>query len=110
MTPVPPMWPEPVNYPDISEWLVHCNNHPQRSGENFSNLVPTFDHEGFQRLQQLTEDWISIKKLSAWLSIGKGTADLIIRYAEEDIMAIHAGTFQISCGAGGSHGQDAMWP
>ena len=110
MTPVPPMRPEPVNYPDISEWLVHCDNHPQRSGENFSNLMPAFDHEGFRRLQQLTGDRISIEKLSAWLSIGKGTADLIIRYVEEDIAAIHAGTFQISHGAGGSHGQDAMQP
>ena len=45
MTSVPPM--QPVNYPMISEWLVLCDNHPQRSGENFSDLVSKFDKEGF---------------------------------------------------------------
>ena len=110
MTSVPPMQPVNVNYPMISEWLVLCDNHPQRSGENFSDLVPKFAQEGFRRLQQLTGDRITVEKLSEWLSIGKGTADLILRYAEEDIAAIHAGAFQMSPGAGSSHGQNPMQP
>jgi hypothetical protein len=108
---VPPTTPalltQPVDYPMITEWLAYCDNHPQHSGEDFNNLVPKFDKEGFRRLHQLTGDRIMVKKLSEWLGIGKGTADLILRYAEEDIMAIHTGTFQMLFGG---HGQNLMQP
>ena len=103
---VPPM--QPLNYPMIAEWLALCDNHPQHSGEDFSSLVPKFDKEGFQCLHQLTGDCITVEKLSEWLDIGKGTADLILGYAEEDIAAIRAGAFQIPFGATGSHGENLM--
>jgi hypothetical protein len=38
---------------------------------------------------------LSIRSLAGWLSIGKGTADLIIRYAEQDIQLVKAGKFQL---------------
>ena len=82
--PSPPI--QPLDYPLISEWLAQCDDHPQRSGEDFTNLVPKFDQEGFRCLHQLTGDQITVEKLSEWLGIGKGTADLILRYAEEDIV------------------------
>ena len=97
MTSVPPV--PPVKYPVISEWLVLCDNHPQHSGEDFTSLVSKFDKEGFRHLHQLTGDRITVKKLSEWLNIRKGTADLILRYAEEDILAIHGGAFQMPFGA-----------
>ena len=38
---------------------------------------------------------MSVEKLSDWLNIGKGTADLIIQYAEEDMELIKAGMFSM---------------
>ena len=86
---------QPVDYLIITEWLVYCDEHPQRSGEDFNSLAPKFDKEGFRHLHQLTGDHITVEKLSDWLSIGKGTAYLLLMYAEEDVMAICAGTFQM---------------
>jgi hypothetical protein len=106
-TSVPQM--QPVSYPMIAEWLVFCDNHPQRSGEDFGSLMPKFDEEGFRCLHQLTGDRITIEKLSDWLGIGKGTADLILGYAEEDIAAIRAGTLRIP-GNVGSSSQNLMPP
>jgi hypothetical protein len=53
-------------------------------------------------LHQLTEAHITVKKLSEWLSIGKETADLILRYTEEDILAICKGAFQMLFSASSS--------
>ena len=98
----------PANYPLISEWLAFCDNHPQRSGEDFSNLASKFALEGFSRLHQLISNRITLEKLSEWFSIGKGMADLILRYAEEDVVAIRAEVFQMPLGASNIHGQDPM--
>ena len=38
---------------------------------------------------------MSVEKLSEWLNIGKGTADLIIQYVEEDVELVKAGMFNI---------------
>ena len=58
-----------------------------------------FDAEGFRNLIQLTSGRMTVEKLSGWLGIGKGTADLIIGYADEDIALIHEGKFMmdVSC-------------
>ena len=100
----------PIKYPLIAEWLVQCDDHPQCSSEDFTNLVPKFDKEGFRRLHQLTGGRITVEKLSEWLGIGKGTADLILRYAEEDIAAIRARAFQMPPGGVGSLGQNFTQP
>jgi hypothetical protein len=36
---------------------------------------------------------MSVENLSSWLHIGKGTADLIIQYAEEDMALVRDGKF-----------------
>jgi hypothetical protein len=36
---------------------------------------------------------MSVENFSNWLEIGKGTADLIIRYAEEDMVLVSNGKF-----------------
>jgi hypothetical protein len=36
---------------------------------------------------------MSVENLSNWLEIGKGTADLIIQYAEEDMVLFSDGNF-----------------
>jgi hypothetical protein len=84
-----------VTYPMIAEWLVYCDNHLQHSGGDFTSLVPKFNQEGFQHLDQLTGERITAGLLSEWLNISKGVADRLIRYAGKDIAAIHAGTFQM---------------
>ena len=42
---------------------------------------------------------MTIEKLADWLSVGPGTADLIIGYAEEDCQLVAAGTFRMELGA-----------
>jgi hypothetical protein len=94
-----------IEYPVIAEWLTYCDDHPQHSGEDFASLAPKFDKEGYRHVNQLTGECITVEKLAQWLGIGKGTADLIIMYAEEDMVAICAGMFQMSFS---SHGQNIM--
>lgn len=88
----------------IADWLALCDDHPQRSGGNLSRLWTKFKDEGFRDLNQLTGERITIENLSKWIGIGKGTADLILRYAEEDTAAIRAGVFQMP------HGQNLTQP
>jgi len=104
------MPPQALDYPMIVDWLAFCDNHPQHSSENFSGLGTKFDKEGFRCLHQLTGDHITVEKLSEWLGIGKGTADLILGYAEEDTAAIRTGAFQMPLGVISSHGQNLTQP
>lgn len=46
-------------------------------------------------MNQLTGPQMTIEKLSEWLSIGGGMADLLIQYAEEDVMLIKNGSFSM---------------
>jgi hypothetical protein len=82
-----------IEYPAITAWLAYCDRHQSRCGENFSLHAEKFTKEGYRRIDQITHDRISVEKLSSWLSIGKGTADLLIQYAGEDAMLVKAGTF-----------------
>jgi hypothetical protein len=82
-----------IEYPTIVIWLAHCDKHPSRSGEDLSKLLPKFNTEGFRRIHQLTGDRITVEKLAEWVGIGRGTADLLIRYAEEDTELVRAGRF-----------------
>lgn len=91
---MPPL-PSTINYPKICEWLLYCDTHPQRSGEDLAAHAEKFDREGYRRINQLARTRVSIEKLSEWLGIGKGTADLLIQYAEEDIELVKAGNFSM---------------
>ena len=55
-----------------------------------------FDGEGFVTIDQLVGPRVNIEKLSEWLGIGKGTADLILRYAEMDIGLVKAGKLNLN--------------
>lgn len=80
-----------VRGPQISGWLPYCDRLPGRDGENFSALIDKFRIEGYRTIDQLAR--MSVENLSDWLEIGKGTADLIIRYAEEDMAYVRTGNF-----------------
>ena len=73
--------------------MEYCDKHPERGGENFSEFAEKFDQQGYRRINQLVGTHILVEKLSDWLYIGKGTADLIIQHAEEDMELVNAGTF-----------------
>jgi hypothetical protein len=92
MNPTPHVKPVNVIYPKIEDWLKHCD---ARHGENFSAHTWRFLQEGYRDMEQLTSRRMSIEKLSEWLNIGKGLADLLIRYADEDVKLVEAGLFQM---------------
>jgi hypothetical protein len=104
--PPPPPAPNPappivnqfvkLDYPKIATWLNYCDQHPDRCGENFSTHAYKFNAEGYRRINQLTRDRISVENLATWLGIGKGTADLLIGYAEEDIELLKVGKFTMT--------------
>ena len=85
--------PLPLKYPRILEWIEYCDQHPNRNDANLSMLIPKLQDQGFRYVNQLTGDHITIEKLCNWLSIGPGTADLLIRFAREDCHLISQGSF-----------------
>ncbi|KIL54687.1 hypothetical protein M378DRAFT_18653 [Amanita muscaria Koide BX008] len=84
-----------IEYPSISEWLSYCDRHPRRSSSRLSQYADAFNNEGFVFIDQLVGPRITIENLAGWLSIGKGTSDLVIRYAEQDVQLVKAGKFQL---------------
>ena len=94
-----------VSYPQITTWLAYCDRHADRRGEDFSALASKFDKEGFRRLNQLTGARVTVEKLSEWLNIGKGTADLLMGYAEEDVELCKAGNFTMAFADGADFDQ-----
>jgi hypothetical protein len=82
-----------VRGPRISDWLEYCDRVPGRNGEFFSRLAHKFDQQGYRTIDQLVGSRMSVENLSNWLEIGKGTADLIIQYAEEDMALVRGGKF-----------------
>jgi hypothetical protein len=84
-----------VEYPKIADWLGYCDAHPDRHREGFGAHRLKFDQEGYHCINQLAGNCITVEKLSEWLGIGKGTADLLIQYAEEDMELVKGGTFSM---------------
>jgi hypothetical protein len=83
----------PVKYPSIISWLRYCDNHADCAGGDFSSVAWKFDKEGYHHIEQLTGSRVSIDSLSQWLEISKGTADLLICYAEQDVECVKVGMF-----------------
>ena len=83
------------DYPSIAEWLNHCDRHPKRSSYKLGRYADVFEKEGFMSLDQLIGPRITIENLAGWLSLGKGTTDLIIRYAEQDVLLVKNRKFQL---------------
>ena len=73
-----------------------CNFHLDHEFDDFSSLTEKFEKEGFRTIYQLSSKRINVEKLSKWLGIGKGTVDLIIKYANEDIKLLREATFTMS--------------
>jgi hypothetical protein len=84
-----------VVYPNIADWLDYCDSHPDRAGEDFGSHIAAFHRHGYRCMNQLTGPRMTIEKLSEWLSIGVGMADLLIQYAEENVVLIKSGSFSM---------------
>lgn len=82
-----------IRGPHISAWLQYCNRLPGLDGEKFSAFAEKFDKEGYRTIDQLIGSRMSVENLSNWLGIGKGIADRIIQYAEEDMAYVRDGNF-----------------
>ena len=90
--------------PHIYKWLQYCDCLPDCEGEFFFGLADKFEQQGYHTIDQLTGSQMTIENLSNWLEIGKGTADLIIHYAKEDMVLVRDGkiTMEPAHGAGGA--------
>ena len=77
----------------ISAWLQYCDSHPDRHGDNLATLAANFEAQGYRTIDQLTSGHMSIENLSSWVNIGKGTADYIIQYVDEDMALVIDGKF-----------------
>ena len=60
-----------------------------------STLGNKLTEQGFFEIDQLTRDRISHSDLAQCLGIGVGIAALIVRYVEEDVARVRAGTFDM---------------
>lgn len=90
----------PVIFPKIVDWLAYCDQRPDRLGANLSALIPKFQALGFRTINQLISDRITVEKLSEWLSVGPGTADLMMGFAQEDCQLVNAGRFEMELPSG----------
>jgi hypothetical protein len=89
-----------IEYPLIGPWLNYLDSHPVRGKYqiNFGRYAAAFQGEGFFAVNQLVSDHVTIEKLSNWLGIGKGIADLLIDYAQRDVESIKLGTLSARLG------------
>jgi hypothetical protein len=54
-----------------------------------------FEAEGFRRLDQLVGGIVSVEDLSKWLSIKKGVAITVLKYASDNMALVRAGKFSM---------------
>jgi hypothetical protein len=94
-TALPTAPPRQVRGPNILEWLQYCDHVPGRGEFFYYGLAAKFTREGYHTIDQLTGSRMTVENLSNWLEIGKGTADLIIQYAEEDMALVRDGNFKM---------------
>jgi hypothetical protein len=85
-----------ITFPDVSDWAKYCDSIPKRQRAQLSKLSNKLTEQGFFEIDQLTGDRISHSDLAQSLGIGVGIAALIVRYAEEDVARVRAGTLHMN--------------
>ena len=87
-----------VPIPDIIPWFEHLEKHEKKppGGAKFSDFGPILEAKGFDRISQLTHEYIPIDLLQQWLGIEYGTAVLIFQSVEADMRAISTGQSVLS--------------
>ena len=91
---------QPTKLPAIAEWLWWCDHQPDCQGAALESLAWKFEQEGYRSIDQLAR--MSVRELSSWFTIGKGMADLLIKYASDDMELICNGTFKMELVPGSS--------
>ena len=84
-----------IVFPDVADWAVYCDTIEKRRRANIGDLGDKLIQEGFFEIDQLTSKHISRTDLAQSLGIGVGLAALIVRFAEEDVAQVRAGTFNM---------------
>ena len=84
-----------ITFPDIGNWAIYRDTIEKRRQANIGKLSDKLIEEGFFEIDQLTSERISHADLAQSLGIGIGLAALIIRFAEEDVAQVRAGTFNM---------------
>ena len=87
---------EDIVFPDVSDWAIYCDGIPRRRRAQLVTLSNKLIEQGFFEIDQLTGDRISHNDLAQSLGIGIGIAALIVRYADEDVAKVRAGTFNMN--------------
>jgi hypothetical protein len=105
MQPSPPQVAQDVNvkvveFPLITDWLKYCDQHPECRGQKLSALLGKLKQDGYRHIHHITSARTSAEKLSGWLGIGRGTADMLIQYADEDVALVRAGIFTTAAAVG----------
>jgi hypothetical protein len=85
-----------IIFPDVGDWVLYCDRRPKRTRAKLGELREKLLRQCFFEIDQLMKDCISHSELSECLGIGMGLAALIIRYAEEDVAQVCAGTFNMN--------------
>jgi hypothetical protein len=85
-----------IEFPDVSDWVIYCDSLPKRSWAQLGSLHDRLHDQGFFDIDQLTGGHISHSDLAQSLGIGMGIAALIVRYAEDNVVQVHAGTFKMN--------------
>jgi hypothetical protein len=85
-----------ISFLDVGDWVTYCDNHPKRSRAQLGMLRDKLLDQGFFDIDQLIGVCILHSDLAQCLGVGMGIAALIIRYAEEDVAKVRAGTFNMN--------------
>jgi hypothetical protein len=85
-----------IVFPDVGDWTTYCDTIPKRRRAQLGTYRDTLIRQGFFEIDQLTGDRISHADLAQCLGVGVGIAALIVRYAEEDVAQVRAGTFNMN--------------
>jgi len=85
-----------IEFPDVDDWVIYCDKQKKRFRADLGALRERLLEQGFFEIDQLTGDRVLCSDLASCLNIGMGRAGLIIRYAEEDVASVRAGTFTLN--------------
>ena len=84
-----------ITFPDAGDWAMYCDRILNRRRAKLGTLRDKLTQQGFFEIDQLTGGRISHSDLAQSLEVGIGIAALIVRWAEEDIAQVQAGTFDM---------------
>jgi hypothetical protein len=82
-----------IIYPTINEWAAYCDANMKRARlTRAGDIRGKLTQQGYVEITQLTSTCVSsATELAKAIDVGLGTAELIIRWADEDVEKVRAG-------------------